>query len=142
MRDSDKIKIKVSMQYCHLPKSRNFNDVSNPISLGMKPVKELEAVLYMVSKIGEEDLFSIGLEMRDSDRIRIKVSMQYCHLPKSRNSNDVSSPISLGMEPVKELEAVLYMVSKIGENSINNENFISKDKESCAIYSLFITYIN
>ena len=96
----------------------------------------------MVSKIGEEDLFSIGLEMRDSDRIRIKVSMQYCHLPKSRNSNDVSSPISLGMEPVKELEAVLYMVSKIGENSINNENFISKDKESCAIYSLFITYIN
>ena len=97
----------------NLPKSRNSNNGSSPISLGMEPVKELEAVLYMVSKIGEEDLFSIGLEMRDSDRIRIKVSMQYCHLPKSRNSNDVSNPISLGMEPVKEFESVLYMVQKI-----------------------------
>ena len=38
----------------NLPKSRNVNDVSNPISLGMEPVKELEAVLYMVSKIARE----------------------------------------------------------------------------------------
>ena len=42
----------------------------------MEPVKELETVLYMVSKIGEEDLFSIGLEMRDGGKIKIKVSMQ------------------------------------------------------------------
>ena len=73
----------------------------------------------MVSKIGREDFVSIGLKMSDSDKIEIKVSMQYCHLPKSRNSNDVSSPISLGMEPVRELEAVLYMFSKItGEGHI------------------------
>ena len=57
----------------------------------------------MVSKIGREDFVSIGLKMSDSDKIEIKVIMQYCHLPKSRNSNNVSNPISLGMEPFKEL---------------------------------------
>ena len=54
MSDSDKTEVKDIMQYCHLPKSRNFNDVSNPISLGMEPVKELEAVLHMVLKIARE----------------------------------------------------------------------------------------
>ena len=67
----------------------------------------------MISKIGKEGLFSIGLDMSNSDKIEIKVSMQYCHLPKSRYPNDVSNPISLGIEPVKRFEAVLYMVSKI-----------------------------
>ena len=67
----------------------------------------------MVLKIGEKDLYSIRLEMSNRDKIEIKVIMQYCHLPKSRDHNDVSNPISLGMEPVRELEAVLYMFSKI-----------------------------
>ena len=38
----------------NLPKLSHSNAVSNPISLGMEPVKELEAVLYVVSKIARE----------------------------------------------------------------------------------------
>ena len=68
--------------------------------------------------------------------LEIKVIMQYCHLPKARDSNDVSNPISLGMEPVKELETVLYTVSKIGEKVLFfnwYENFISKDISNHAL---------
>ena len=67
----------------------------------------------MVLKIGEKDLYSIRLEMSNRDKMEIKVIMQYCHLLKSRDPNDASNPISLGMEPVKEFESVLYMVPKI-----------------------------
>ena len=71
----------------------------------MEPVKEFESFLVDGFKIGGEDLFSIGLDMSDSDKIEIKVIMQYCHLPNSIPPSDVISPISLGMKPVKELES-------------------------------------
>ena len=73
--------------------------------LGWNPSMNSLLFLYLVSKIGEEDLIYFPL-MRHSNKIEIKVIMQYWYLPKSRISNDVSSPISLGMEPVKELLSV------------------------------------
>ena len=60
MSNSNKIEMQVIMQYYHLLKSRNPTDVSNPISLGMEPAKELEAVLFTVSKIGKKNCFSIN----------------------------------------------------------------------------------
>ena len=68
----------------------------------------------MLSEVG----FNVNSEWKNRFKSNNKRLVQR-NLPKSRYSNDVSNPISLGMEPVKELEAVLFMVSKItGEGHI------------------------
>ena len=62
----------------------------------------------MLSEVG----FDVDFESNNRFKANKKRLVQG-NLPKSRYSNNVSSPISLGMEPVKELESVLYTVPKI-----------------------------
>ena len=62
----------------------------------------------MLSEVG----FNVDFESKNRFRSNNNRLLQR-NLPKSRYSNNVSNPISLGMEPVKELETVLYLVSKI-----------------------------
>jgi hypothetical protein len=77
----------------HVPNARYARPVSNPISLGMVPVKALNAIVT-----AKEESVRPFARMRQKRRI---LSFSIEHLRKYRDVRLVSSPISLGIDPVR-----------------------------------------
>jgi hypothetical protein len=83
----------------HLLKPSNVNDVINPISLGMEPVR-----VFWSNAFGNKMKKSIIMTWWEKNIDNSKWQHNntwFNHLPNIRYLSDVNNPISLGIEPIR-----------------------------------------